>query len=100
MIVKFEKQFQADLKKIVRAQPAIKEELQELILVITELGRIPESYDPHLLTNARGNYTGYWGLHLQEGRFDVIAVYYQNDSELIRFIRIGSHQELFQCKQL
>lgn len=101
MKIIFDSQFQTDFKQVVRRYPHIKDEMRELIYAIEELGEVPPTYDPHLLTHARGTYSGYWGLHLQEGAFDVVVVYHQRQkTQIIRFIRIGSHKELFQGKEL
>ncbi len=101
MRVTFDTKFQSDFKQVSRALPHIKSEMRELIFAIEELGEVPEGYNPHLLVNSRSTYTGYWGLHLLEGRYDVIVVYTQHASEsAIRFIRIGSHKEIFHGKEL
>ena len=81
MKIIFDSQFQTDFKQVVRRYPRIKDEMRELIYAIEELGEVPPTYDPHLLTNARGTYTGYWGLHLREGAFDVIVVYHTSDKK-------------------
>lgn len=65
MKIIFDSQFQTDFKQVVRRYPHIKDEMRELIYAIEELGEVPPTYDPHLLTHARETYTGYWGLHLQ-----------------------------------
>ncbi|MBS5748574.1 MULTISPECIES: type II toxin-antitoxin system mRNA interferase toxin, RelE/StbE family [Actinotignum] len=97
MRVVFDGQFQTDLKYVVRQQPYIQEELRELVAAVREFGEIPPGYNPHELTKARGTYTGYFGLHLQEGKFDVIVLYRRHRSEpIIRFVRIGSHRDIFQ----
>lgn len=101
MKIVFETQFQTDFKQVVRRYPHIKDEMRELLYAIEELGEIPPTYDPHLLTHARKTYTGYWGLHLQEGTFDVVVVYHhRQQDQIIRFIRIGSHKSLFSGNEL
>lgn len=101
MKIIFDRQFQTDFKQIVRHQPHIKDEIRELIYTVEEIGEIPPTYNPHQLTNPRGTYTGYWGIHLQEGVSDVVVVYHQlRKNQTIRFIRIGSHRQLFQGKEL
>lgn len=101
MNVVFDTRFQTDLKIVARYQPNIVYELRELIDAINELGEIPAVYNSHLLIQPRGNYTGYWELHLQEGKFDIVVIYTHTSSRAtIRFIRIGSHKDLFQGKML
>ncbi|BDZ31754.1 type II toxin-antitoxin system YafQ family toxin [Lactiplantibacillus sp. WILCCON 0030] len=72
----------------------------ELKLVLNELinfGTVPDTYQPHLLTKAGGNYNGYVDFHLSEGKVDVLVLYLPHKSNpSIRLVRIGSHDELFQ----
>ncbi|MDY5148005.1 type II toxin-antitoxin system mRNA interferase toxin, RelE/StbE family [Actinotignum sanguinis] len=101
MRVIFDSQFQNDLTRVVRQQPHILEEVRELVAAVREAGEIPPGYNLHALTKARGTYTGYFGLHLQEGKFDVIVLYRHHRSEpTIRFIRIGSHKDIFQGRAI
>ena len=101
MKIIFDRQFQTDFKRVVRHQPHIKDEIRELIYAVEDIGEIPPTYNPHKLTNPRGTYTGYWGLHLQEGTFDVVVVYHhRQQNQIIRFIRIGSHKSLFSGNEL
>ncbi|QPK80460.1 type II toxin-antitoxin system mRNA interferase toxin, RelE/StbE family [Schaalia sp. ZJ405] len=101
MDVLFDPQFRTDLKRLIRTHPHLHEEIDELIYAIEDLGGIPPGYNPHPLTNPRATYTGYWELHLQEGRFDVLVIYSQHvGKQIIRFIRIGSHQDLFNGPEL
>ncbi|EPI51684.1 type II toxin-antitoxin system YafQ family toxin [Gardnerella pickettii] len=96
MNIIFDTQFQADLRKLLRENPSIKHELEDLIDSIYEFEEVPESYNPHRLRHPRGMYSGYWELHLQEGKFDVILIYnYRYNTPVIRFVRIGSHNNLF-----
>ncbi|MFP1667018.1 type II toxin-antitoxin system YafQ family toxin [Gardnerella leopoldii] len=96
MKIIFDTQFQADLRNLLRENPSIKRELEDLIDSIYEFEEVPESYNPHQLNHPRGVYSGYWELHLQEGKFDVILIYnYRHNMPVIRFVRIGSHNNLF-----
>ena len=80
--IKFDQQFQTDFKRISRRIPQIVTELEYVIEAIEEYGHVPESYNPHMLDHPRGIYSGYAEFHLAEGK-------------TIRFIRMGSHDELF-----
>ncbi|EIK80311.1 addiction module toxin, RelE/StbE family [Gardnerella vaginalis 55152] len=96
MKIIFDTQFQTDLRKLLRENPSIKHELEDLIDSIYEFEEVPKSYNPHQLNHPRGMYSGYWELHLQEGKFDVILIYnYRYNIPVIRFVRIGSHNNLF-----
>ena len=47
--IKFDQQFQIDFKRISRRIPQIVTELEYVIEAIEEYGRVPESYNPHML---------------------------------------------------
>ena len=96
MEIIFEPQFQTDYENIVRQKPWIKDDFQAAIESIFELGFIPEGYDPHLLINPDSNYTGYMEFHLSDGKTDVLVIYVEKESHRsLRFIRMGSHDDLF-----
>ena len=83
--IKFDQQFQIDFKRISRRIPQIVTELEYVIEAIEEYGRVPESYNPHMLDRPRGIYSGY-----------VLVIYSErSEASTIRFIRLGSHDELF-----
>lgn len=101
MRIVFDSQFQADLKQVLRRDPHIREELQDLILYIEELGDVPPGYRGHLLTHSRKTYTGYFALHLQEGKKDLVLIYHHlQKGSSFRFVRLGSHKDLFQGREL
>ena len=90
--IKFDQQFQTDFKRISRRIPQIVTELEYVIEAIEEYGRVPESYNPHMLDRPRG----YAEFHLAEGKMDVLVIYSErSEASTIRFIRLGSHDELF-----
>ncbi len=94
--IKFDQQFQTDFKRISRRIPQIVTELEYVIEAIEEYGRVPESYNPHMLDRPRGIYSGYAEFHLVEGKMDVLVIYSErSEASTIRFIRMGSHDELF-----
>lgn len=73
--IKFDQQFQIDFKRISRRIPQIVTELEYVIEAIEEYGRVPESYNPHMLDRPRGIYSGYAEFHLAEGKMDVLVIY-------------------------
>lgn len=92
----FEDKFYADLKRLKMEQPQVAREFCDLVKVIRDCGDIPDGYGAHKLSNRGGLYSGFWEFHLKEGRRDVVAVYRKGKRGLyIRFLRIGSHAELF-----
>ena len=94
--IKFDQQFQTDFKRISRRIPQIVTELEYVIEAIEEYGHVPESYNPHMLDRPRGIYSGYAEFHLAEGKMDVLVIYSErSEASTIRFIRLGSHDELF-----
>lgn len=94
--IKFDQQFQTDFKRISRRIPQIVTELEYVIKAIEEYGHVPESYNPHMLDHPRGIYSGYAEFHLAEGKMDVLVIYSERpEASTIRFIRMGSHDELF-----
>ena len=93
----FEESFNNDYRRLKKSHPAVIREFEELLPVIVEMGDVPASYGPHLLDKPGGNYTGCMEFHLSEGRYDVVVIYVPHRTNpSIRFVRIGSHQDLFQ----
>jgi mRNA interferase YafQ len=96
MEVKFEKAFKTDYKRIKREHPAAAEEFVHVLKALLEDGEIPSEYNPHLLDNPKANYTGHMEFHLAEGAFDVLVIYMPHKTNpVVRFVRMGSHDELF-----
>lgn len=96
MEVKFEKAFKTDYQRVKREHPSAAEEFRHVLKVLLEEGKIPAEYNPHLLNNPRANYTGHMEFHIAEGAFDVLVIYMPHKTNpVIRFIRMGTHAELF-----
>lgn len=94
--VQFEKGFLRDVKRIARNHPQIKEELAVAVEVLSETGTLPQGYALHELDNPGGNYNGHMDFHLSDGLVDVVVLCVMHDRRLvIRFVRMGSHEELF-----
>lgn len=59
-------------------------------------GVVNAEYQPHILNNRGGNYTGCYEYHLSDGKVDVLVIYMPHKTNpTIRLIRVGSHHELF-----
>ena len=67
--IKFDQQFQIDFKRISRRIPQIVTELEYVIEAIEEYGRVPESYNPHMLDRPRGIYSGFQNSILPKGKW-------------------------------
>ena len=60
-------------------------------------GAVPDEYGPHELSNPGENYNGHIDFHLSDGVVDVVVLYMPHKSNpIIRLVRMGSHDELFQ----
>ena len=95
--IKFDASFTADYRRITRQHPQIKRELNAAIHELSENGELPDSYGAHLLDNPGGNYNGHVDFHLSDGKVDVVVLYLLHKTNpVIRFVRMGTHGELFQ----
>ena len=94
--VKVEPAFQADYKRVMRAYPQLRSEFKAAVEELMANGIVPESYRPHVLGNAGGNYNGHVDFHLSDGLVDVIVLYLPHKTNpIIRLVRMGTHDELF-----
>ncbi len=92
----FEKRFIVDYRHVKMRTPSIVREFDAVLGQIEETGAVPDEYNPHKQTNPGCNYTGHLEFHMTEGQFDVIVVYMPHKTNpAIRFVRIGSHQDIF-----
>ena len=95
--IKFERSFLSDYRRITRAYPFIKREFEVAMRELAERGELPEMYGAHVLDNPGGNYNGCIDFHLPEGKVDVVVLYLPHRTNpIIRFVRMGSHADLFQ----
>ena len=87
------KEFDRDFKRLYRHDRSLARELMELIA--TELiphGRVPDSYNPHVLNNPGGLYNGCLEFHLSD---DVLVLYYPpKPRDVIHLRVIRTHGEL------
>ncbi len=89
--------FKRDYKRITASHPRIKDELFGVLRELETTGKVSAQYDPHLLVQPGGNYTGYMEFHLAEGRYDVLVIYKPHHTNpSIRLVRMGTHEDLFQ----
>lgn len=81
-------QFKKDLKKI-QNNPKKIESLKTVLGLLRDTGTVPKEYNPHLLT---GNYKGYMECHVEN---DFLLIWLDENEDLIKLVRLGSHSELF-----
>lgn len=64
--------------------------LKEVILILSEEGKLPPTYHAHTL---QGKYKDLWECHIQP---DWLLIWEQNDKEFILyFLSTGTHSDLF-----
>ena len=82
-------QFKKDYKKCIKRNFKI-ELLDKAVLKMAELGTLPQTYKPHILS---GSYAGYWECHIKS---DWLLLWLQNESDkTIYLARTGTHSDLF-----
>ena len=94
--IQFEQGFIRDVRAVTRQHPQIKEELAVAVEALSETGALPEGYFLHELDNPGGNYNGHMDFHLSDGLVDVVVLCVMHKGHMvIRFVRMGTHEELF-----
>ena len=89
--IKVEAQFKADYKRTMRMHPQLKSEFKAAVAELVAHGSLPAEYGAHELSNPGGNF------HLSDGLVDVVVLYLPHKTNpVIRLVRMGSHEELFQ----
>lgn len=81
-------QFKKDLKRI-QNNPKKIELLKTVLLILQETGTLPEEYNPHKLI---GDYKGFMECHVEN---DFLLIWYDQEENIIKLVRLGSHSELF-----
>lgn len=81
-------QFKKDLKRIQNNSKKI-EHLKAVLTSLQETGVVPENYNPHKLT---GNYNGFMECYVEN---DLLLIWFDEEENIIKLIRLGSHSELF-----
>lgn len=87
-VLKQSSQFKKDLKRI-QHNPKKIEKLEIVLELLKESGTVPPEYQPHFLV---GQYKGYMECHI-EG--DFLLIWIDENEDVIKLIRLGSHSELF-----
>lgn len=86
--LRYSTQYKKDFKRY-RNNPAKLEKLLEILRILEKGEEIPSRYKPHMLT---GNYKDCMECHI-EG--DFLLIWFDEDSETVEILRLGSHSELF-----
>lgn len=87
--IKSSKQFKKDLKRYAN-QPKKLRELYEFVDTYLKTGaEIPPEYHAHTLI---GDYAGHMECHIQG---DYLLIWIDENTDVVKLIRIGSHSELF-----
>ncbi len=95
--IKIEQSFKKDIDKWKKQVPELQDELNAVIEDYIEIGFIRDEYDPHPLDNPSLPYYGDMEFHLFN---DLLVVYVEvTHNKSIRFIRLGTHKDLFHPNQ-
>ncbi len=81
-------QFKKDFKKY-RNQTQKVESLFTIVKYLQNDIPIPAEYKPHKLS---GNYNGYLECHIED---DILLIWIDEASDVVKLVRLGSHAELF-----
>ena len=87
-IIKLTSQFKKDLKRY-QNNPRKMDSLERIVKLLRETGTVPNEYKPHLLI---GNYRGFMGCHIEN---DFLLIWFDEEADIIKLVRLGSHSELF-----
>ena len=86
--LKITTQFKKDLKRY-KNRPKVIEKLEFILGLLQNELPIPEENKPHPLT---GNYRGHMECHVEN---DTLLIWWDQESDIIKLVRFGSHSELF-----
>ena len=86
--LKITTQFKKDLKRY-KNRPKVIEKLEFILGLLQNELPIPEENKPHPLT---GNYHGHMECHVEN---DTLLIWWDQESDMIKLVRFGSHSELF-----
>lgn len=93
----YDSQFKKDYKKFRMNHPELLNDFKQALQQLRNKGMVNSSYHPHILIKPGGNYNGHYEFHLSDGKVDVLILYKPHKTNpLIRLVRMGSHNELFQ----
>ncbi|MBD5313939.1 MAG: type II toxin-antitoxin system YafQ family toxin [Bacteroides sp.] len=86
--LKITTQFKKDLKRY-KNRPKVIEKLEFILGLLQNELPIPEENKPHPLT---GNYRGHMECHVEN---DTLLIWWDQESDIIKLVRFGTHSELF-----
>lgn len=86
--LRYTRQFKKDLKRFLN-QPKKLKELNIVLDMLRNEITLPEKYRLHIL---KGEYSGCLECHIES---DFLLVWYDEESNTIALLRLGSHSELF-----
>ena len=72
-----------------RLEKDTKSALETVLKLLSQTGTLPKEYRPHWLT---GDYKGYMECHIES---DFLLIWIDENADLIKLVRLGSHSELF-----
>ena len=87
-IIKLTSQFKKDLKRY-QNNPRKMDSLERIVKLLRETGTVPNEYKPHFLI---GNYKGFMECHIEN---DFLLIWFDEEADIIKLVRLGSHSELF-----
>ncbi|WP_416353285.1 type II toxin-antitoxin system YafQ family toxin [Agrilactobacillus fermenti] len=94
--LKVEPQFKKDYQVFKREHRELMSDFKVALQELKQTGRVPDTYEPHTLSNKNGLYNGIIDFHLSNGKVDVVILYAKHKTNLvIRPVRIGTHDQLF-----
>ncbi len=88
MIIRISTKFKKDLKRY-QNKPSKIAALKIVLQHLKQDGIVPSEYKPHMLT---GNYKGFMECHIED---DFLLIWFDESSNTIKLVRLGSHHELF-----
>jgi len=86
--LQYTSQFKKDVKRI-RNNKKKMSALDNLLEILKTSGTVPQEYNPHPL---KGNYKGHMECHVEN---DFLLIWIDEEENIIKLIRLGSHSELF-----
>ena len=86
--LKITTQFKKDLKRY-KNRPTVIDKLEVVLGLLQNELPIPDENRPHPLT---GNYRGHMECHVEN---DTLLIWWDQESDIIKLVRFGTHSELF-----
>lgn len=86
--LKITRQFKKDLKKY-KNQPQKTAKLKVVLGLLQNGSKIPQEFNPHKLL---GEYKGCMECHIES---DTLLIWIDEETNVIKLVRLGTHSELF-----